>query len=158
MVFKRYNKPMDFHNKLQDDLIASMKARDETRKWVVKMLKSAIQLAEVSKGEPLSEEEFLAVVQKEIKGRYEAHADALRAGRQDLIDAANAEIDILKSYLPAQLSQEELTSLVRQTIEELGAGSVKDMGTVMKTLLPLLQGRATNSEASRIVKEELSRE
>lgn len=158
MVFKRYNKPMDFHNKLQDDLIASMKARDETRKWVVKMLKSAIQLAEVSKGEPLSEEEFLAVVQKEIKGRHEAHADALRAGRQDLIDAANAEIDILKTYLPAQLSREELTGMVRQTIEQLGASSVKDMGTVMKTLLPLLQGRATNSEASRIVKEELSRE
>lgn len=149
---------MDFHNQLQDDLVTAMKARDETRKWVVKMLKSAIQLAEVSKGEPLSKEEFLAVVQKEIKGRHEAHADALRADRQDLIDAADAEIEILKTYLPTQLSQEELTSLVRQTIKELGASSVKDMGTVMKTLLPRLQGRATNSEASRIVKEELSKE
>ncbi len=149
---------MDFHNQLQDDLVTAMKARDETRKWVVKMLKSAIQLAEVSKGEPLSKEEFLAVVQKEIKGRHEAHADALRADRQDLIDAADAEIEILKTYLPTQLSQGELTSLVRQTIKELGASSVKDMGTVMKTLLPRLQGRATNSEASRIVKEELSKE
>jgi uncharacterized protein YqeY len=149
---------MDFHNKLQDDLVTATKARNDTQKWVVRMLKSAVKLDEVSKGRPLTEEEFLVVVQKEIKTRNEALADAERAKRQDLIDAAHAEIAILKTYLPAQLSQEELTALVKESIKDVNASSIKDMGTVMKTLLPKLQGRATNSEASRIVKEELNKE
>lgn len=149
---------MDFHNKLQDDLVTATKARNDTQKWVVRMLKSAVKLDEVSKGRPLTEEEFLAVVQKEIKTRNEALADAERAKRQDLINAAHAEIAILKTYLPAQLSQEELTELVKESIKDVNASSIKDMGTVMKTLLPKLQGRATNSEASRIVKEELNKE
>ena len=149
---------MDFHNKLQDDLVTATKARNDTQKWVVRMLKSAVKLDEVSKRRPLTEEEFLAVVQKEIKTRNEALADAERANRQDLIDVAHAEIAILKTYLPAQLSQEELTVLVKQSIKDVNASSIKDMGIVMKTLLPKLQGKATNSEASRIVKEELNKE
>ena len=149
---------MDFHEQLQKDLAIAMKAKNDTQKWVIRMLKSAIQLAEVSQGEPLSEDEFLQAVQKEIKTRNEAKADAEKAQRQELIDAADAEIAILKTYLPAQLSTEELTTLVRQTISETSATSVKDMGKVLKNLLPKLQGRATNAEASRIVKEELSKE
>jgi len=149
---------MDFHEQLQKDLANAMRAKNDTQKWVIRMLKSAIQLAEVNKGQPLSEEEFLQAVQKEIKTRNEAIADAEKAHRQDLIDAADAEIAILKTYLPAQFSTEELTDLIRQTISETKATSVKDMGTVLKNLLPKLQGRATNAEASRIVKEELSKE
>ena len=148
---------MDFHKKLQNDLAFAMKARNDTQKWVVRLLKSTIELAEVNKGQPLNEDEFLAVVQKEIKTRNESLADAVKANRQDLIDAAHAEIEILKAYLPAQLSPEELVVLVRQTIKEVNATSAKDMGTVMKVLLPKLQGMATNSEASRVVKEELSK-
>ena len=148
---------MDFHNRLQNDLTSAMKARNDTQKWVVRLLKSTIELAEVSKGQPLTEDEFLGVVQKEIKTRNESLADAEKANRQDLIDAANAEIVILKTYLPAQLSQEKLVELVREIITEVNATSAKDMGTVMKVLLPKLQGMATNSEASRLVKEELSK-
>lgn len=148
---------MDFHNRLQNDLASAMKARNDTQKWVVRLLKSTIELAEVSKGQPLTEDEFLGVVQKEIKTRNESLADAEKANRQDLIDAAKAEIVILKTYLPAQLSPEELLDLVRQTIREVNASSAKDMGVVMKVLLPKLQGMATNTEASRLVKEELSK-
>lgn len=148
---------MNFHNKLQNDLAIAMKARNDTQKWVIRLLKSTIELAEVNKGQPLNEDEFLAVVQKEIKTRNESLVDAVKANRQDLIDGAHAEIEILKAYLPAQLSPEELVVLVRQTIKEVNATSAKDMGTVMKVLLPKLQGMATNSEASRVVKEELSK-
>ena len=148
---------MDFHIRLQNDLASAMKARNDTQKWVVRLLKSTIELAEVSKGQPLTEDEFLGVVQKEIKTRNESLADAEKANRQDLIDAANAEIAILKTYLPAQLSPQELVKLVRETIKEVNASSAKDMGSVMKVLLPKLQGMATNSEASRIVKEELTK-
>ena len=148
---------MDFHIRLQNDLASAMKARNDTQKWVVRLLKSTIELAEVSKGQPLTEDEFLGVVQKEIKTRNESLADAEKANRQDLIDAANAEIAILKTYLPAQLSPQELVKLVRETIKEVNASSAKDMGSVMKVLLPKLQGMATNSEASLIVKEELTK-
>jgi uncharacterized protein YqeY len=148
---------MDFHTKLQNDLVNAMIARDDTQKWVVRLLKSTIELAEVSKGKALTDDEFLGVVQKEIKTRNESLADAQKAHRQDLIDAALAEIEILKTYLPAQLNPNELLELVRQTIVEVNATSSKDMGAVMKVLLPKLQGMATNSEASRIVKEELSK-
>lgn len=148
---------MDFHTKLQNDLASAMRARNDTQKWVVRLLKSTIELAQVSKGQPLTEDEFLGVVQKEIKTRNESLADAEKANRQDLIDAAHAEIAILKTYLPAQLSLEELVELVRETIQEVNATSAKDMGAVMKVLLPKLQGMATNSEASRIVKEELTK-
>ena len=148
---------MNFHNRLQNDLAIAMKARNDTQKWVIRLLKSTIELAEVNKGQPLTEDEFLGVVQKEIKTRNESLADAEKANRQDLIDAALAEIAILKTYLPAQLSPEELLELVRQTIKDVNATSAKDMGAVMKVLLPKLQGMATNSEASRIVKEELNK-
>lgn len=148
---------MNFHTKLQNDLASAMRARNDTQKWVVRLLKSTIELAQVSKGQPLTEDEFLGVVQKEIKTRNESLADAEKANRQDLIDAAHAEIAILKTYLPAQLSPEELVELVRETIQEVNATSAKDMGAVMKVLLPKLQGMATNSEASRIVKEELTK-
>lgn len=148
---------MDFHTKLQNGLVNAMIARDDTQKWVVRLLKSTIELAEVSKGKALTDDEFLGVVQKEIKTRNESLADAQKAHRQDLVDAALAEIEILKTYLPAQLNPNELLELVRQTIVEVNATSSKDMGAVMKVLLPKLQGMATNSEASRVVKEELSK-
>lgn len=148
---------MDFHIKLQNDLVNAMKARDDTQKWVLRLLKSTIELAEVNKGKALTDDEFLGVVQKEIKTRNESLADAQKAHRQDLVDAALAEIEILKTYLPAQLNPNELLELVRQTIVEVNATCSKDMGAVMKVLLPKLQGMATNSEASRIVKEELSK-
>jgi len=149
---------MDFHEQLQSDLIKSLREKDDTRKWVIKMLKSAIQLAEVSKGSGLTQEEFLSVVQKEIKTRNESLADAIKANRPDLIEAAENEITILKTYLPAQLSEEELLSMVREAIQDAGASAPKDMGAVMKLLLPRLQGRAPNSEASRLVKAELTEE
>ena len=148
---------MDFHIKLQNDLVNAMKARDDTQKWVLRLLKSTIELAEVNKGKALTDDEFLGVVQKEIKTRNESLADAQKAHRQDLVDAALAEIEILKTYLPAQLNPNELLELVRQTIVEVNATCSKDMGAVMKVLLPKLQGMATDSEASRVVKEELSK-
>src|SRR5690606_38248205 len=157
MKIHGFYKTMDFHTKLQNDLVNAMKARDDTQKWVVRLLKSAIELAEVSKGKALTDDEFLGVVQKEIKTRNESLADAQKAHRQDLVDAALAEIEILKTYLPAQLNPNELLELVRQTIVDVNATSSKDMGAVMKVLLPKLQGMATNSEASRVVKEELSK-
>lgn len=96
---------MNIKAQLQADLITAMKTHDETKKWVVKMIKAAIQLAEVAKGKELEQEEILALIQKEIKTRHETRADAEKAGREELIAQADQEIACLKTYLPAQLSE-----------------------------------------------------
>jgi len=147
---------MNLKERLQADLINAMKAHDESTKWVVKMIKSAIQLAEVAKGSELNQDEMLAIVQKEIKTREESKADALKAHRDDLVLQADQQIACLKTYLPAQLNVEELKDLVRSVIAQCNATSSKDMGIVMKTLQPLLAGRASNAEASRVVRELLA--
>ena len=147
---------MNIKEQLQADLITAMKTHDETKKWVVKMIKAATQLAEVAKGKELEQEEILALIQKEIKTRHETRADAEKAGREELMAQADQEIACLKTYLPAQLSEEELKDLVRNVIAQCGASSLKDMGIVMKTLQPILAGRASNAEASRVVREFLT--
>lgn len=144
---------MNLKERLQADLIHAMKAHDETKKWVVKMVKAAIQLAEVAKGSELNQDEIMALIQKEIKTRQEARSDAEKAQRDDLVSQADAEVACLKTYLPEQLNPKELQDLVRSVIAQCGATSIKDMGVVMKTLQPLLAGRASNSEASRVVRE-----
>lgn len=151
-----YNRFMEFHDQLQQDLLAALKARDDSRKWVIKMLKSAIELAEVTKGDRLDHAEFLGLVQKEIKIRREAIEDATRANRPDLISAGEHEIELLEHYLPGQMSEEELIGLARQVITEAGAASPKDIGRVLKILLPRLEGRASNQDASRVVRDCLS--
>ncbi len=147
---------MNMKEQLQADLVVAMKTHDETKKWVVKMIKAGIQLAEVAKGKELDQEEILALIQKEIKTRQETKADAEKAGREDLVTQADKEIAVLKTYLPTQLNEEELKDLVRSVISQCNASSIKDMGVVMKTLQPLLAGRTSNAEASRVVRELLT--
>lgn len=147
---------MDLKEQLQADLISAMKTHNDTQKWVVKMIKSAIQLAEVAKGSELNQDELLALIQKEIKTRQEARSDAEKAHRDDLIAQTDLEIAYLKAYLPAQLSPQELIDLVREVIVQCNASSIKDMGKVMKILQPLLAGRASNADASQVVKNLLT--
>ena len=147
---------MNLKERLQTDLVQAMKTHDETKKWVIKMIKAAIQLAEVAKGKELDQDEIMAIIQKEIKTRQEAKADAEKAHREDLVAQADQEIACLKTYLPTQLNAEELKELVRSVIAECNATSIKDMGVVMKTLQPLLAGRASNAEASQVVRELLT--
>ena len=144
---------MNIHAKLQEDLHQAMKDHDELHKRVVRLLKSTIELSEVTKGGELDAGEFVSVVQKEIKTRRDTIADAEKANRQDLASEAEQEIRVLEGYLPAQLSEAELTALAKQVIQETGATSVKQMGQVLKILLPRLAGAATNQDASRVVRQ-----
>ncbi|RME07423.1 MAG: GatB/YqeY domain-containing protein, partial [Anaerolineae bacterium] len=135
---------------------AAMKARDELRKRVLRMALAAIKNAEVAAQGALDEPEVLALLQKEVKARHETIEGARQAGRQDLIEEAEAEIQVLESYLPQPLSPEELEALVRQAIEEAGATSMKDMGRVMGILMPKIRGRADGKQANQIVRQLLS--
>jgi uncharacterized protein YqeY len=144
---------MDTKLKLQDGLKDAMRAGDEIRKRNIRLLLAAVKLAEVEKGEALDEASLMALVQKEIKSRRESIQDAQRANRPDLIAASEADITFLETYLPKALSQDELLALAREVIVEVGAGSLSDMGKVMKVLLPRLQGRAAGDQASQAVRQ-----
>jgi uncharacterized protein YqeY len=144
---------MDIKSTLQSDLKDAMRAGDTTRKSTLRMVLSAFKLAEVEYHAHLDESAYIAILQKEIKARRETIADAERANRPELISQAEAEIKIIESYLPKAFSQEELEYLVNAAIAEVGATSIREMGQVMKTLMPRLQGRATGDQANQVVRK-----
>ena len=116
------------------------------------MVLSAIRLAEIEKGAALDDPAAMGVLQKEIKARRESIADAERAERPELAAEAEAEIRILESYLPQQLSTAELEDRARAAIAEFGATSPREMGQVMKVLMPRIQGRAEGAQVSQAVR------
>ena len=138
---------------LENALKEAMRSGDDLRKSTIRMVLSAIKLMEVEKGAPLDETGIASVLQKEVKSRRESIADAQRANRQDLAEAAEAEITILEGFLPKAMTGEELDNLARQVIQEVGATSLREMGQVMKVLMPRLQGRATGDQASQAVRK-----
>jgi uncharacterized protein YqeY len=147
---------MDVKKQLENDMKDAMRAKDELRKRTLRMALSAIRLAEIDKGAPLDDQATYAMLQKEIKSRHESISDAERAGRPDLVADSEAEIAVLESYLPKPFTEEELEKLAQQAIDEAGATSQKEMGQVMKILMPKLQGRATGNEASQVVRRLLA--
>jgi len=144
---------MDYETILKNDLYAAMRANDTLRKRVIRLLMSSIELAEVAKGSKLSDSEFIALVQKEIKTKNDTIVDAEKANRPEMVKEQLEEIKVLEGYLPKQLSEAELVQLAEEVIRETGATSPKDMGKVLKVLIPKLAGRATNQDASRVVKD-----
>jgi uncharacterized protein YqeY len=144
---------MDLKSTLQSDLKDAMRHHEETRKSTIRLALSAIKLAEVEKNAHMDEAVYLAIVQKEIKARRESIEDAQRANRPELITQAEEEIKILQTYLPTALSQEELESMAKAAVLEVGATSIREMGQVMKILIPKLQSRATGDQASAAVRK-----
>lgn len=148
---------MDNNLKLKQDLQQAIKDQNTLRKRVLRLLISSIQLAEIAKGSQLNDSEFIAVVQKEIKTKLDTIADAEKAGRAEMAAESRQEIKELEAYLPQQLTESELAALAEDIIRETGAASPKDMGMVLKILIPRLAGRASNQDASRVVKDCLSK-
>jgi uncharacterized protein YqeY len=144
---------MNTKTKLENALKDAMRANDEVRKRTLRMALSSMKLAEIEKGDAVDEASLLVILQKEINSRHESITDAERAGRQDLIGAAQAEIAILEEYLPKPFSMSELEELAKQAISETGATSMREMGQVMKVLMPRLQGRATGDQASQEIRK-----
>ena len=159
LVEKRTADPlMSIKTKLEQDLKQAMRSGDAVRKSTVRMALAAIKLAEVERRGPLEDDAILAVLQKEVKTRHETIADAEKASRPDLIESARAELDVLRGYMPQPLTGEELEAFARQAITESGATSVKEVGQVMKLLMPRLLGRADGKTASEKVRGLLAAE
>jgi hypothetical protein len=148
---------MDYETILKNDLYTAMRANDTLRKRVIRLLISSIELAEVAKGSKLTDSEFIALIQKEIKTKNDTIVDAEKANRPEMVKEQREEIKVLEAYLPKQLSEAELVQLAEEVIRETGATSPKDMGKVLKVLIPKLAGRATNQDASRVVKDCLTK-
>ena len=131
----------------------AMKAKDETRKIPLRLVMAAIKEAEIEKREDLEEDEVLRLVQKEVKARQESISDAKKAEREDLIAAAEAEMAVLQEYLPEGLSPEELEVILKETISEIGATSMADMGKIMQAVMPKVQGRADGGQVNQLVRK-----
>lgn len=146
-------------SKLQEELVAAMKAGDETKKSTIRMLMSSINYYQIEKGGAgyvATSEDVLVVIEKEAKKRRDSIAEYEKAGRQDLVDQETAELKILETYLPEKMSESEVTKIVEETISETGASSMADMGKLMGALNGKLKGQADMGMVSNIVKQKLS--
>jgi len=147
---------MSILDQLNEDMKQAMKAKERERLTTIRMIKSAIQSEEIDKGRELNEDEELTIVSREKKQRLESHEEFKNAGRDDLVEKLEAEIAVVDEYLPEQLSDDEIRDLVDETIEEVGAESMQDMGDVMGAVMPKVQGRADGSQVNALVQERLS--
>jgi hypothetical protein len=147
---------MALREKLDEDLKSAMRAKDSLRMNTVRALKSAIKYREIELMKPLDDAGILGVMATEIKRRRDS-VEQYRAGnRADLADKEEAEIKILQEFLPQQLTREEVEAKVAEVITRVGAQGPKDMGAVMKALLPEVQGRADGKVVSELVKQRLA--
>ena len=148
---------MSLTEQLQADMKTAMRDGDPLRRDTLRMAIAAAQNVAKDKRAPLSDEETLEVLGREVKMRRESIAAYQGAGRADLAAKEQAEIDILTPYLPEQLGEDEIRALAREAVAASGATSPKDMGRVMSVLMPQVKGRADGKLVSRIVNEELAR-
>ena len=147
---------MPIKERLQEDWKQAMKSKDKFRSSTISLAKSAILLVEKTDGIKLEDEQVIEILAKEVKQRNEAILEFQKGNRQDLVDSAKAEIEILKEYLPQQLSEEEIKEIVIDVADNLGASSMKDMGRVMAEVRPKIVGRADGRLVSSIVKNYLN--
>lgn len=147
---------MTSKQELETALRNAMRSGDEVSKRTIRMVLTSIKLVEVEKGTNVSEPDLASILQKEIKIRKEAIQDAERGNRPDLVEENLAEIRVLESFLPKQLSEDELVALINRVISQVGASSPADMGKVMKVLIPQVKGQAPNELVSQIVRQLLN--
>jgi uncharacterized protein YqeY len=144
---------MSLKEQLQRDVKDAMKEKDKLRKDAIQMLRSAILQIEKDKQITLDEDGLIEVLAKELRSRKETLAEIEKGGRKDLTDSLKREIAVIQSYLPEPVSAAELEAIVREAFVETGAQSVKDMGKVMKVVLPKVKGRADGSQINAIVRQ-----
>lgn len=144
------------HEQLNKDYVTAMKARDTVRSATLNFLRAQIKNVVIDKKvEILDDESVITVIKKQIKQRQDSIEQFDKAGRQELVDKEKAEMAILKSYLPAELTEDELKAMVKDAIKEVQASSVKDMGRVIKAVQEKTKGSADNRVVSEIVKAAL---
>ena len=146
---------MSLKQKLQEDLKSSMKNKDAIKKSVITLIRSSIKQYEVDNRVELQDDEIVDLIAKQLKQTRDSREEFAKAGRDDLVSKAEAEIEVLKEYLPQQLSEEELNETVIATISEVGATSMKDMKHIMSSIMPKVKGRADGKLINELVRKNL---
>jgi len=148
---------MDINIKINEEMVAAAKAKDKIRLSAIRMIKSMVHNKEIDLMRPLNEAEALQVLAVIVKQRKDSIEQFAKGGRPDLVEKETAELKVVQEFMPTQMSEEEVDSIIKQAIVESGAVSVKDMGKVMKVLMPQLTGKADGKMVSERVKLLLSR-
>ena len=147
---------MGLKERLKEDMKEALKAKDKVKLSTIRMINSLIKNAEIEKRGELTDEEIVQLLMKYAKQRRESIEMYEKGGRQDLVEKEKAELTVVESYLPKQMTKEEIREIVKEAIEETGASSLKDIGKVMKVVMPKVRGRADGSLVNKIVRDLLS--
>lgn len=142
--------------KILEDLKQAMKNQDKNLLTVIRMVKGAMQMEELKVKHPLTDDEVITIISREIKTRKESISEFEKGNRTDLIEKAEQEIHILEQYMPEQLSEEEIDKIIEETFQEVSPKAPSDMGKIMGLLTPKLKGRADMSSVSKKVKDKLT--
>ncbi|HLF86644.1 MAG TPA: GatB/YqeY domain-containing protein [Nitrospiria bacterium] len=150
---------MPLQERLINEMKEAMRSGDKNKVSVIRMVRSSLKNKEIEKGKgkALSDEEVIQVIVSSVRQRRDSIEEFKKGGRQDLVDKEEVEIRILQTFLPGQLAIEELVKIIKETIEEVKAVGIKDMGQVMKILVPKIVGKADPASVSKIVKEILTK-
>jgi len=146
---------MGLRDKIDTDTKDALKAGAKDKVSTLRMLNAALKNKQIDKRRPLTEEEVIETVRSLIKQRKDSIEQFAKGGRQDLVDKESAEVTVLETYLPQQLARGELEAIVRDAITQTGAQGARDMGKVMKALIPMVGGRADGKLVSELVKNAL---
>lgn len=147
---------MALKDQLQADLKTAMKEKDKVKKSTVTMIRAAILQVEKDQKVELEDDQILEIIAKQLKQRRDGLAEFEKAQRDDLIQQAREEIEIIEGYLPTQLTIDEIKVIVTETIQETGAVDAKDMGKIMSALMPKVKGRADGKLVNQVVRESLA--
>lgn len=148
---------MSLQERINEDLKVYMKTKDTFKLGVVRMVKGAVQLEKINlKREELSDDEIIKLISKQIKMRKDSIAEFTKAGRDDLVQQNEKEIDVLKEYMPEEMSEEEVINIINEAISSTGASNIKEMGKVMREVTPKVSGRFDMGRVSSIIKEKLN--
>ncbi len=142
--------------KILEDLKQAMKNQDKNLLTVIRMVKGAMQMEELKVKHPLTDDEVITIISREIKTRKESISEFEKGNRTDLIEKAEQEIHILEQYMPEQLSEEEIDKIIEETFQEVSPKAPNDMGKIMGLLTPKLKGKADMSSVSKKVKDKLT--
>lgn len=148
---------LSLQERINEDLKVYMKSKDTFKLGVVRMVKGAVQLEKINlKREELSDDEIIKLISKQIKMRKDSIAEFTKAGRDDLVQQNEKEIDVLKEYMPEEMSEEEVINIINEAISSTGASNIKEMGKVMREVTPKVSGRFDMGRVSSIIKDKLN--
>ena len=147
---------MSLEERLMDEMKQAMKSNDKARLSTIRMIRTAVKNKEIDLRNKLDDDEILRVIQGMVRKSEESVEQFKAGGRMDLVEKETKEIEILRSYLPQALSQEDVIRIIDESIQETQASSLKDLGKVMKSVMPKLTGKADGKLINQLVKERLS--